>query len=134
MVASTYVALQRSLVHDPVDLVGRNARLNGSRSDVQYFSPKSASLTHTVLLLLGENSYAIPPSEDLSKHQHTRSLLRRISWHKTHLLALRYSCNSIIRLPYLIRDSSARTERVHRSQAAGKRVRRERVEMAICVW
>lgn len=51
----------------------------------------------------------------------------------SYLLALGYPIMRIIRMSYPLWYCPSRTERVHRPQRAGKRIRRERIEVAICV-
>ena len=129
----THVSFYTRFVHDFVEVICCDARLDFSRCDVQDFSCVAADFAHGILLFLIEDSDFVLADEDLQSVD--QPCARLLTEHAlSYLLALRDSIMRIIRMSDSLRYRSSRTKRIHRPQWACKRICRERIIVPICIW
>ena len=66
----TYVSFYTGLVHDFVDVIGRDADFDLTRSYIEHFSREPAHLAHPGLFFLCEDLGLVPADYTLLFHQH----------------------------------------------------------------
>lgn len=104
----SYITLYASLVYDLIDVVGRNTRLQFAGSSIQDLTRQAANLAHAFLLFLVKNSDVVT-TNDL-------------------LLGAGNTIAGVVRVGDRLGDCSFGGQRIDRSQGAGVRERRVRVE------
>lgn len=112
---STHVALDTLLVHDPVDLIGGDARSDSRRRNVENLSCQPADLAHTLLRLLVQDIDLVP-------------VCKRSA-------ALGNTTFGIVRVRDRFGDLASGAKGVYGSQAAGEREVREGVVVTgLWIW
>lgn len=108
----THLSLQTRLVHDLVNVVGGDSRLNLPSRNIQHFASEATHLAHALLFLLVQNLDSVATNKNLLR---ARNTILCIIW-----------------MPYGCRDLALLGKGIDWSQGTGVGKGREWVELAGC--